>query len=160
MALTTNWARWLGNTSASMAGTHYGTYSIQHSTILSIISINTMFYEVENWWLYDTTMAYVPMTHLCSLSGSSTSFRKPRMLASLCISSDMYHSDAQIHSTTIRCIFDQIVQAVRGDSGSIFYIAPALPLSNPPPPHVATPRSGSIGVDPRNLPVGLCSTEL
>lgn len=50
----------LGNASASTARTHQGAYSVGHSASLRIISINTMFYEAENLWLYNTTMAYGP----------------------------------------------------------------------------------------------------
>lgn len=58
--LATNWAQWLGNSTASTVRTHHGAYSIDHSASLRVISINTMFYEAENWWLYNTTMAYDP----------------------------------------------------------------------------------------------------
>lgn len=59
-ALAAQWAQWVGNASASTARTHYGAYSVEHSANLRVISINTMMYMVENWWLYNTTMTPDP----------------------------------------------------------------------------------------------------
>lgn len=55
-ALASNWAQWIGPTSAATARTHGGAYSVVHEQNLRVISINTMFYMAENWWLYTPSM--------------------------------------------------------------------------------------------------------
>ncbi|KAH8897755.1 sphingomyelin phosphodiesterase [Thozetella sp. PMI_491] len=57
--LAGNWEGWVG-TSAASVRTHAGAYSVQHATNLRVISINTMFYMAENWWLYTPTMERDP----------------------------------------------------------------------------------------------------
>lgn len=54
--LAENWAGWIGSKSAATASSHSGAYSVMRGRNLRIISINTMFYMAENWWLYTPTM--------------------------------------------------------------------------------------------------------
>ncbi|KAJ9133691.1 Sphingomyelin phosphodiesterase [Pleurostoma richardsiae] len=59
-ALAASWSPWIGAGSAATAALHGGAYAVQHANNLRIISINTMFYMAENWWLYTPTMTPDP----------------------------------------------------------------------------------------------------
>ncbi|KAI9727588.1 MAG: hypothetical protein M1834_008027 [Cirrosporium novae-zelandiae] len=67
--LSDDWKRWIGASAAKVASTNYGSYSVKHTgTNLRIISINTMFWMKENFWIYQKTMPRDPSGHFAWLA--------------------------------------------------------------------------------------------
>jgi sphingomyelin phosphodiesterase len=58
--LADNWSRWIDDGAKASASSNAAAFSVKHSSNLRIISINTMFYMAENWWLYTPTMSPDP----------------------------------------------------------------------------------------------------
>ncbi len=59
--LSDNWQCWIGPEAALSAEERDGAYSVLHpGSNLRIISINTMFYMKENFWLFTPTMEWDP----------------------------------------------------------------------------------------------------
>lgn len=55
------WAHWIGPAAAQQVANNFGSYTTKYGdTNLRIISINTMFWEGVNWWIYHTTMPRDP----------------------------------------------------------------------------------------------------
>ena len=55
------WSHWIGSDAASQVINNYGSYSVKHpNSPLRIISINTMFFEGVNWWIYNKTLSSDP----------------------------------------------------------------------------------------------------
>ena len=55
------WKHWIGDEAAKQVVRNYGSYTTKYrKSSLRIISINTMFWEGVNWWIYNTTMSRDP----------------------------------------------------------------------------------------------------
>ena len=65
--LSADWTQWIGAASAAQAD-QYGAYSVKYpGGNLRVISINTNFYYVDNYWLYENVMEKDPSGQLAWL---------------------------------------------------------------------------------------------
>lgn len=66
--LAADWTQWIGASAASgVSSTTSGAYSTTYGNNLRIISLNTNFYYVQNYWLYQPTMETDPSGQLAWL---------------------------------------------------------------------------------------------
>lgn len=65
--LSADWTQWIGATAAAQAD-QFGAYSVKYpGGNLRIISINTNFYYIDNYWLYENVMETDPSGQLAWL---------------------------------------------------------------------------------------------
>jgi sphingomyelin phosphodiesterase len=66
--LSSLWTNWIGSTAAAVADSTQGSYSVLHpGGNLRIISLNTMLYYKENFWMYEEPMETDPSGQLAWL---------------------------------------------------------------------------------------------
>jgi sphingomyelin phosphodiesterase len=117
-ALADNWVDWIGQSTAGDAAQQAGAYSIMHASNLRIISINTMFYMVENWWLYTPTMLPDPNTQFAWLINELQAAEDAHERVYIIGHIPFGRSDAMYDYSYF---FDQIVQRYEATIASLFF---------------------------------------
>jgi sphingomyelin phosphodiesterase len=90
------WTRWIGATGASQTD-NFGAYSVKYPDgNLRIISINTNFYYIQNYWMYERTMETDPSGQLAwlvnELNGAEKAGERVYIMAHMPLGvSDAFH---------------------------------------------------------------------
>ncbi|KAI1321123.1 Metallo-dependent phosphatase-like protein [Xylariaceae sp. FL0255] len=116
--LSSDWEQWIGSSSAGTAD-DYGAYSVLYpGGNLRVISFNSNFYYVQNFWLYESTMETDPSGQLAwlvdELDAAEAAGERVWLLGHMPMgSSDALHDGSNY--------FDQIVQRYDATIAAIFY---------------------------------------
>lgn len=117
--LSENWLQWIGSTGATSAAERYGAYSVLYpGTKLRIISLNTMFYMKENFWLYTPVMAWDPSSQFTWLIEELQAAEDADERVWIIGHMPMGHSDALYDYSFY---FDQIVQRYEATIAAMFF---------------------------------------
>ncbi|RDW63867.1 sphingomyelin phosphodiesterase [Coleophoma crateriformis] len=117
--MSSDWETWIGSTASTQADDNYGSYSVLDSaTGLRIISVNTMFWYKQNFWLYQATMDRDPSGQLAwlvtELEAAETAGERVWLMGHMPLgTTDAFHDQSQY--------FDQIVQRFDGTIAAMFF---------------------------------------
>ncbi|OKL63289.1 hypothetical protein UA08_01869 [Talaromyces atroroseus] len=117
-ALSALWTTWIGSTAAATAATNPGAYSVVYpGGNLRIISLNTMMYYKDNFWLFEATMETDPSGQLAWLVDEFQA------------AEDAGHT----HKDEFQIAYSKYTDQTADTAVGVLYIAPALtPTSGNP----------------------------
>lgn len=116
--LSSDWTQWIGATAASET-LNFGAYSVMYpNSNLRIISINTNFYYVDNYWMYEDPMETDPSGQFAwlvsELAAAETADQRVYIIGHTPMgSSDAFHDGSNY--------FDQIVNRYSNTIAALFF---------------------------------------